>query len=114
MAGLALSDGKDCRKEPGLIDLAQIMPREFKPIRFFGLMAMAAFFVWGLTAFYTHRAAHGRTPEERQAYWIGEKAGEAAPRNAKLATPAELNTVTKMDSTRRIRRNEASCCLPGI
>jgi len=65
--------------------------REFKPLRFFVMMAVAAFVVCGVTAFYTHRAAHGRTPEERAAYWIGEKAGEQAPRGAKLPTPAELN-----------------------
>jgi hypothetical protein len=67
------------------------MPREFKPVRFFVMMAVAAFVVCGVTAFYTHRAAHGRTTEERQAYWIGEKAGEQAPRGAKLPTAAELN-----------------------
>lgn len=71
------------------------MPREFKPIRFFVMMAVVAFFVCGVTAFYTHRAAHGRTPEERQAYWIGEKAGEQSPRDAKLPTPAELNMMTQ-------------------
>ena len=53
------------------------MPREFKPVRFFVMMAVAAFVVCGVTAFYTHRAAPGRTPEERAAYWIGEKAGAA-------------------------------------
>ena len=56
------------------------MPREFKPVRFFVMMAIVAFIVCGVTAFYTHRAEHRRTPEERQAYWIGEKAGEQAPR----------------------------------
>ena len=67
------------------------MVREFKPVRFFVMMAVAAFIVCGVTAFYTKRAEHGRTAEERQAYWIGEKAGEQAPRDAKLPTPAELN-----------------------
>ncbi len=43
------------------------MAREFKPVRFFVMMAVAAFVVCGVTAFYTHRAAHGRTPEERAA-----------------------------------------------
>jgi len=71
------------------------MRREFKPVRFFVIMTVAAFFVCGVTAFYTHRAAHGRTPEERQAYWIGEKAGEEAPRDAKLLTPAELNVMAQ-------------------
>ena len=56
------------------------MAREFKPVRFFVMMAVAAFIVCGLTAFYTHRAEHGRTAEERQAYWIGEKAESGATR----------------------------------
>ena len=73
------------------------MPREFKPLRFFVMMAVAAFVVCGVTAFYTHRAAHGRTPEERAAYWIGEKVGEQAPRDAKLPTPAELNMMAQKD-----------------
>jgi hypothetical protein len=71
------------------------MPREFKPVRFFVMMAAAAFVVCGVTAFYTHRAAHGHTPEERSAYWIGEKAGEQAPRDAKLPTAAELNLMAQ-------------------
>ena len=71
------------------------MAREFKPLRFFVMMATAAFAVCGVTAFYTHRAAHGRTPEERAAYWIGEKAGEQASRGAKLPTPAELNMMAQ-------------------
>ena len=71
------------------------MPREVKPVQFFAMMAVAAFVVCGVTAFYTHRAAHGRTPEERAAYWIGEKAGEQAPRGAKLPTAAELNLMAQ-------------------
>ena len=67
------------------------MARELKPLRFFVMMAVAAFIMCGLTAFYTYRAAHGGTAEERAAYWVGEKAGEQAPRDAKLPTPAELN-----------------------
>jgi hypothetical protein len=58
-------------------------------------MAVAAFIVCGVTAFYTKRAEHGRTAEERQAYWIGEKAGEQAPRDAKLPTAAELNMMAQ-------------------
>jgi len=61
------------------------------------MMAVAAFVVCGVTAFYTHRAAHGRTPEERAAYWIGEKVGEQAPRDAKLPTRAELNMMAQKD-----------------
>jgi hypothetical protein len=69
--------------------------REFKPVRFFVMMAVAAFVVCGVTAFYTHRAAHGRSPEERQAYAIGERAAEQAPNNRKLPTAAELNTIAQ-------------------
>ena len=71
------------------------MAREFKPVRFFVMMAVAAFIVCGVTAFYTHRAEHGRTAEERQAYWIGEKAGKQAPRDAKLPTDDELNLMAE-------------------
>jgi hypothetical protein len=71
------------------------MAREFKPVRFFALMGLAAFVVCGVTAFYTRRAAYGRTEEERMAYEIGEKAGEQAPRDAKLLTDAELNMMAQ-------------------
>lgn len=72
-------------------DWLEIMPREFKPVRFLVMMAVAAFLACGVTAFYTHRAAHGRNAEERHAYWIGEKAGGQVPRDAKLPTAADLN-----------------------
>ena len=71
------------------------MAREFKPVRFFVMTAVATFIVCGVTAFYTHRAEHGRTAEERQAYWIGEKAREQAPGDAKLPTPAALNMMAQ-------------------
>ena|SRR5207249_3397652 len=71
------------------------MAREFKPVRFFVMMAVAAFVVCGVTAFYTHRAAHGRTAQESEAYWIGEKAGEQAPRDVKLPSAAELNMMAQ-------------------
>jgi hypothetical protein len=71
------------------------MAREFKPVRFFVMMAAAAFVVCGVTAFYTHRAAHGRTADERAAYQIGEKAGEQTPGDAKLPTAAELNMMAQ-------------------
>ena len=72
------------------------MAREFKPVRFFVMMAVAAFIVCGVTAFYTHRVVRGRRPaEERQGYWIGEKAGEPEKRDAKLATAAELNVMAQ-------------------
>src|SRR6266496_2087880 len=75
--------------------LARLMPREFKPVRFFVLMGVAAFVVCGVTAFYTHRAAHGRTAEERAAYAIGEKVGKEAPAEAKLPTDADLNMMAQ-------------------
>jgi hypothetical protein len=71
------------------------MAREFKPVRFFVLMGLAAFVVCGVAVFCTHRAARGRTAEERAAYEIGEKAGEHAPRDAKLPTDAELNMMAQ-------------------
>jgi hypothetical protein len=69
--------------------------REFKPLRFFVMMAVAAFVVCGVTAFHTHRAANGRMPEERAAYAIGERAGEETPTGAHLPTPAELNMMAQ-------------------
>jgi hypothetical protein len=71
------------------------MAREFKPMRFFVMMAVAAFVVCGATAFYTHRTAHGRTAEERAAYAIGVKVGEQAPQRATLPTDAELNMMAQ-------------------
>ena len=71
------------------------MAREFKPVRFFVLMGLAAFVVYGVTAFYTHRAAHGRTSEERAAYAIGYKAGEDEPADATLPSDAELNMMAQ-------------------
>lgn len=71
------------------------MAREFKPMRFFVMMALAAFVVCGVTAFYTQRATHGRTAEERSAYSIGVKAGENASADATLPTDAELNMMAQ-------------------
>src|SRR6266702_4051905 len=71
------------------------MARQFKPVRFFVMMAVAAFVVCGVTAFYTHRAAHGRTAGERAAYATGLKAGEQAPADAILPTAAELNMMAQ-------------------
>lgn len=59
------------------------------------MMAVAAFVVCGVTAFYTHRAAYGRTAEERAAYAIGERVGEQAPCDTKLPTAAELNMMAQ-------------------
>ena len=71
------------------------MAREFKPVRFFVLMAVAAFIVCFVTSFYTHRAAHGRTPAERAGYAIGEKVGEQTPKDATLPTAAERNMMAQ-------------------
>jgi hypothetical protein len=83
------------------------MPREFKPARFFVMMGVAAFIMCGVTAFYTQRAEHGRTAEERQAYWICEKAGEQAPRDAKMPTAAELNMMAQMYFKQRGSGNQS-------
>ena len=71
------------------------MAREFKPVRFFVMMGTVASIVCAATAFYTHRAAYGRTAEERAAYALGEKAGEDAPAEAKLPTDADLNMMAQ-------------------
>ena len=72
-----------------------VVAREIKPVRFFVMMALAAFLVCGVTAFYNHRAAHGRTAEERSAYAIGLKVGEQVPAHAILPTDAELNMMAQ-------------------
>ena len=59
------------------------------------IQTRAFFVVCGVTAVYTHRAAHGKTAEERSAYAIGLKAGEPAPANAILPTDAELNMMAQ-------------------
>lgn len=71
------------------------MAREFKPVRFFVMMALTAFVLCGVTAFYTYRAAHGRTADERTAHAIGLKAGEQAPPGTTLPTDAELNMMAQ-------------------
>ena len=59
-------------------------------------MAIVVFITCGVVAFYTHRAEHGRTSEERSAYVIGEKAGEgAAAAGGKLPTAADLNMMAQ-------------------
>jgi hypothetical protein len=58
-------------------------------------MALAAFIVCGAVAFFTERAAHGRTAAERAAYALGETAGETAPPNAKVPSPADLNMMAQ-------------------
>jgi hypothetical protein len=67
------------------------MIRQIKPVRFTVLIGLAAFIVCGVAVFYSHRAAHGTTAEERAVYELGEKAGEQAPRGATLPTEADLN-----------------------
>ena len=71
------------------------MTRQFKPVRSFVLIGLAAFIVCGVAVFYTHRTAHGTTAEERAAYESGEKAGEKAPPGATLPTEAEVNIVAQ-------------------
>lgn len=68
------------------------MAREFKPVRFFVLMAIAVFLATGATSFYTHRAAQGRNADERAGYAIGVQASTNAQ---KLPTAAELNMLAQ-------------------
>jgi hypothetical protein len=77
------------------------MTRQFKPVRFFVMMGVAAFVVCGVTSFFTHRAAHGRTNEERSAYDFGEKEGEMAASGEKLPTAAALNTIAQQSFAKR-------------
>ena len=58
-------------------------------------MAVAAFVVCGATAFFTHRAEHGRSSEERSAYAIGEKVGTGTGPGDKLPSDAALNTIAQ-------------------
>ncbi len=67
------------------------MARQFKPLRFFVLMALLVFIACGVTAFYSHRAEHGRTPDERTAYATGEAAGEQAAPGAKMPYASDMN-----------------------
>ena len=74
---------------------ADSVARQFRPIRFFVMVAVLAFIICGVTAFYTHRAAHGRTTEERAGYAVGKKVAEEAPVGAKLPSDAELNMMAQ-------------------
>ena len=60
------------------------------------MMAIVVFLTCGVVAFYTKRAEHGTTNEERSAYVIGEKAGEeAAAAGGKLPSAAHLNMMAQ-------------------
>jgi len=65
--------------------------RQFRRMRLFVLMGLAALIVCGAAVFFTHRGAHGTTAEERATYESGEKAGEEAPLGATFPTVSELN-----------------------
>lgn len=66
-----------------------------RPVLFIFLVIILVTVTCGVVSFYTHRAAHGRTSEERAAYAIGEKAGEEAPPDAKMPYPAEVNMMAQ-------------------
>jgi hypothetical protein len=71
------------------------MAREFKPVRFFVLVAIVAFCTCAAVAFFSKRAEHGRSPEERAGYALGVRAGAEAPPGARLPSPAELNQMAQ-------------------
>ena len=50
------ADIEHCQQESGMIVYLQAMAREFKPVSFFVMIAVAAFVGRGATTFYTHRA----------------------------------------------------------
>ena len=78
-----------------MIVWGRAVAREFKPVRFFVMIAVAAFVICGVTSFYTHRAASGRSAEERAGYAIGFKMGEQAAPEATLPTAADLNMMAQ-------------------
>jgi hypothetical protein len=67
----------------------------FKPVRFFVLVALLAFITCGAVAFFTQRAAHGRTPEARAAYSVGFTAGSKVAPGEKLPNAAEMNEIAQ-------------------
>jgi hypothetical protein len=71
------------------------MARQFKPGRFFVMMAIAAAIACGAVAFFTQRVAHGRTAEERAGYAVGERMGSEASAGSKLPNDAALNTMAR-------------------
>ena len=71
------------------------MPRQFKPVRFFVLVAVIVFITCGAVAFFNARVEHGRTAEEREGYSVGEKLGQQAPAELALPTDAALNTMAQ-------------------
>jgi hypothetical protein len=77
------------------------MARHFKPIRFFAMMAVAALAAFEATVYFTRRAEHRRTSEERAAYAIGEKTGEEAAPGASLPTAAALNMTAQDQFTKQ-------------
>src|SRR5205814_273455 len=60
---------------------------------------------------FTHRAAHGRSPEERTGYAIGEKLGMNALAEATLPNPAELNMMAQEHFKREGTGNQQNCDL---
>jgi len=66
-----------------------------RPILFIVLVIILVTLTCGVVSFYTHRAEHGRTGDERAAYAYGEKMGEQAPSDAKMPFPAEVNMMAQ-------------------
>jgi hypothetical protein len=73
------------------LSLFLVIARKFKPVRFFVMMAVAAFIVWGEL----RSIPIARLMVERVAYATGWKAGEQAPADAILPTAAELNMIAQ-------------------
>ena len=58
-------------------------------------MALVVFIGAAVTSFYTHRAEHGRTADERAGYGVGLQAGTNTSPGAKLLNAAELNMLAQ-------------------
>ena len=66
-----------------------------RPGLFIILVIIVVTVTCGVVSFYTHRAEHGRTSDERAGYVIGEKIGEQAPPDSKMPYPADLNMMAQ-------------------
>lgn len=69
------------------------MSKQFKPVRFFVIMGVLAFVVCGAVAFFTARAATGRSPDERAGYAVGMAAAKAEPASAPEPRPFALHNM---------------------
>ncbi len=70
-------------------------------MRFFVAMAVLAFVVCGAVAFFTARAATGRSPDERAGYAVGMDAAKAEPAGAPELRPFALHNLAEAAFTKQ-------------